>query len=316
MLRLIQVTVAEPREDPAPRPSRAIMSAAALGSFGSVRAVGFFRASKSRRKKRSMRTTSRFCRAAKRAQAWILVWSVSSLFVAVAEAQPKASESNTAELHLDLSLDFGGSSADVPQPLPADWRSLFQPPTSLMATERSEHAWFVELGVGLHPVMVIGRQWKIGVPVFYSFLGSAKAAGADARSYVYRKPVSGTKLQWWNPVMLHATAVQRTSPAVGLSVQRGRVLAQASFQAYRIIGEDFRGEDCEGCVNTSHLVSTQEFGRGIGHRVDVLFQHDGRDGVGAGIGVFFERNGSQIWQLGAHLRLTITIAERRKTRST
>lgn len=259
-----------------------------------------------------MRTMSRFRFAVKRACGWTLLLFAGALFVPAAVAQPKPPESNSVELHLNLSVDFGGSGADVPQPLPADWSTLFQPPNSRMTTQRSNRAWFAELGAGLEPVLVIGGQWKIGVPVFYSFYGSAEAAGANARAYSSRKPVAGTKLDWWNPVLLHATAVRKTSPAVGLSVQRGGLILQASGQRYSIIGEDFGGKNCEGCVNTSYLVGTQEYSRGMGHRVDVVFQPDGGHGAGSGIGVFLERDGSQVWQAGARLRLTFTVAGRRK----
>lgn len=241
----------------------------------------------------------------------VLLWSIGGSPQA-AQAQASASKRNSADFHLDLYADLGGSSSRVPQPLPADWLGLFMPPNDLMTTNRSDHAWFVELGAALEPAFAV-KRWRIGVPVSYSFLGSAATAGATARRYVYRKPVAGTKLEWWNPVLLHATAVQKTSPAVGVSLQRGDVLLQASVQGYRILGEDFRGEDCSGCENTSHLVTVHEFDRGLGYRLDVLFQNGGGESAGPGLGVFFERNGPQVWQLGARLRLRFTLAERRGT---
>jgi hypothetical protein len=235
--------------------------------------------------------------------------------VQAAQAQTETPDQSTARLHVELSVDVGGSGAGVAQVLPVEWRPLFQPPNDRMTTDRSDHAWFVELRAGVEPAFVI-NQWKIGVPVSYSFLGSAWAAGASVRAYVYRKPVAGTKLDWWNPVLLHATAVEKTLPAIGVSVQRGRVVFQASFQAYRILGEDFRGEDCSGCANTSHLVGVQELSRGVGYRVDVLFQHDDSESVDPAVGIFFEQNGPKIWQSGVRLRLRFTVAGYRKGQST
>ena len=116
-------------------------------------------------------------------------------------------------------------------------------------------------------------------------------------------------------MLLHATAVQKASPAIGLSVQRGRLLVQAGVQAYRIIGEDFAGKDCEGCVNSSYLLATQEFSRGTGYRIDALFQADASHGAGSGIGVFYERDGPHVWQAGARLRVTFLVAGRRNTGS-
>lgn len=255
-------------------------------------------------------------RTALRERAWlsVLLWSF-AVSAQVAQAQTTTPDTSTARLHVELSMDIGGSGASVDQVLPVDWRALFQPPNDRMTTDRSDHALFVELGAAVEPAFAVG-PWKIGVPVSYNLLGSAWAAGASARWYVYRKPVAGTKLDWWNPVLLQATAVKKTLPAIGVSVQRGRLVLQVSFQAYRILGEDFRGEDCSGCENTSHLVGVQELDRGVGYRIAVLFQGDDSEPVGRGVGIFFERNGSQIWQMGLRLRLRFTVAEHRKNRST
>lgn len=251
------------------------------------------------------------CSAVVRASLGILAWWL-VVFVQASHAQTSAPAPKAAELRLHLSVDLGRSQSSLPQVLPADWRSRFEPPSNPMTAEPSDHAWFVELGVALEPAFAIG-SWQIGVPVSYGFVGLAPI-GSYTRTYVYRKAVAGTTLDWWNPVLLHATALRKTSPAVGLSIKYRRLVIQPSVQAYKVLAQDFSGRDCRGCPNTSRLVSTREMAHGVGQRLDV-FREGARDGTsdgGSGIGFFFERNGAGIWQLGARGRLTITLAARGK----
>lgn len=92
----------------------------------------------------------------------------------------------------------------------------------------------------------------------------------DSGWYLVSKPVAGTKLEWWKPVLVHTTAVRKALPSLGVSLARDEGLGlRVTVQPYRLVARDYRGQDCGGCPNTSRVVATEELGRGVGTRIDL-----------------------------------------------
>jgi hypothetical protein len=219
-----------------------------------------------------------------------------------------------AELRLSVPIDFGVSGSNVPQVLTEGWQAGFQPNNEGMTTGRSGHAFFMNGSVELEPVLAVGGGWKLGIPVVVPVGGMARAAGASTVFYLNRQPVAGTRVDWWDPVLVHATAVSRMRPAAGLSVQRGRFAVRATAGAFSVWVQDYVGQDCPDCKNSSSVDRAVRVSDGIGFRADfVALPSDfgTADGGHAGWGFFFERNGADAWQAGVSFRLVFRLAGRR-----
>lgn len=236
----------------------------------------------------------------------VLLLSLGMILPHASLAQEAREASPGAALRLHVSVGLGGSRSTVPQPLPADWPSRFEPTGGSMEVHRSQHAWFYEVQVGAEPTLPLGG-WVVGLPLTLVVGGAAAPALDVARFYGLGKPVAATTLDWWNRVVVHSTAVRRAVPAVGLSLRReGLFSVQVSAQPYAILSQDYEGEDRYGDANTSRVVLSEEVGSGVGARVEV-----GLPGYIGSPGIFFERHGDAAWQAGLTFRLAETGARRR-----
>jgi len=196
-------------------------------------------------------------------------------------------------------VDYGLSQANAPQVLLDGWQARFQPPSNGMTTRRSNHAFALEARATVEPALC-GESWRIGIPVSYTLGGVLKTAEDASRSFFNRKPVAGTIVDWWNPVFVQAIVVKKVIPAIGISVQHRKIVLQAAAQPYILLAQDYAGDDCKGCVNTSHVVAEEEVERAVAYRFDLLFEPD-RNSGGLEVGVFLERDGPRVRQLGLRL---------------
>jgi hypothetical protein len=231
-----------------------------------------------------------------------------------APAQMLSTSVHRFELRLAVPIDLGVSGSSVPQVLADGWQAGFQPGKDQMTTRQSDHAIFLGLGVELEPVLAVGGGWKLGIPVVMPVGGMARAAEARTVFYLNRQPVAGTRVDWWDPVLVHATAVKWTTPAAGLSVQRGRFALRATVRRVSVLAEDFVGKDCVNCKNSSSVSNTVEVSDGVGFRADFLaLPSDFGTAAGghAGWGFFFERDGADAWQAGMSFRFVFRLAGRR-----
>jgi hypothetical protein len=244
--------------------------------------------------------------------------AVAVLFLLACGARPAlaqlAASGPRFELRVGVPIDLGVSGSSAPQVLADGWQAGFQPSNDHMTTSRSDHAIFLGLGVELEPVFAVGGGWRLGVPVVVPVGGMARAAGARTVFYLNRQPVAGTRVDWWDPVLVHATAVKWTTPATGLSVQRGRFGLRATVRRVSVLAEDFVGRDCVNCKNSSSVSNTVEFSDSVAFRADfAALPSDFGTAAGghAGWGLFFEKDGADAWQAGVSLRIAFRLAGRR-----
>jgi hypothetical protein len=236
-----------------------------------------------------------------------------ALFV-VTPALGQTPEGTGTKMYLHIRYDIGRASSGAPQTLPPDWPLRFQPPGGSMRTTPAEHAWFGEIGLGVEPRWPLG-EGEIGVPISYSFVG---LSSREKRFYSIRRPVAGTQLDWFEPVRLQSIAVERTSPLIGVSYTRGRISIRPALQSYRLVAEDFAGKN----RSASELHEIRNLASGLGQRYEVQVRVDPEEvlrvrfapwNTGA-VGFFYERHGSNAWQIGFSLTASMELAVRRAPR--
>lgn len=207
-----------------------------------------------------------------------------------------------ARLAMYISCDLGHSHATVPQIRPANWQDRFQPSGGSMRASRYDHAAFWDIGAGFEPIWEVGTNWELGLPVYYSFTFIGEG---EQGSFTRKKTVALTTVDWWDAVSLLEVKLEKKSPAAGISLFYNHWKFQWVLQKYRIFVQDFLGVDRPGGTNTSKVVGEQEVERDTGYRLDIGYRAAKNDPVSYGI--YYERNGAQVWILGIGLKLGIPL---------
>lgn len=188
----------------------------------------------------------------------------------VAEAQPKPTP--RFETRGLFFLDISKISWKPAVSLPSTWQTRFLPPRPGQSFEMKSASAGLEIGGGFEPRVNAG-SWQVGLPIFYKI-------GSDGSPYARERSASFTRLFWWNEVILQRTSIRRTSPAVGLSVVKGLLRLQLSGQKVSLYEENYVGQDCIGCTNTSKPLEKHKLGGGWARRVDAYLYAKNCMGLG------------------------------------
>lgn len=209
-----------------------------------------------------------------------------------------------AEVRLTMNVlsDIGYAHSAVPQVVPVNWQDRFQPPKDGMTTHKYDYEWIWDLGAGIEPLWTAGTTWEIGLPVYYSF---TFIGGGENGFFTTKKTVALTTVNWWDEVSVLEVKLEKTSPAVGISVADEHWKFQWAVQKYKIYIQDFIGVDRPGAKNTAKVVGEQGFERGLGQRLDIGYRSEKNDLVSYGI--YYERNGGQVWLMGIGLKLSMAL---------
>ncbi|MFA4941321.1 MAG: hypothetical protein WC582_01825 [Patescibacteria group bacterium] len=149
-----------------------------------------------------------------------------------------------------------------------DWPDLFLPQSAKM-TRR--HVGSINLGFGMgYNRRLFGndKSWQIRLPISYEIF-SFNAKDGDGR--FAKELISGTVLEWWDPVMAKDLVAQHFTPRVGIEIAKKDFGIGFSVQHYRLLLRDFRGEDRIGAPNLSHVMSSREIESGASFQIDVFF---------------------------------------------
>jgi hypothetical protein len=237
--------------------------------------------------------------------------------LAFGQQAPPGTDYQPGDVYFFIRYDIGTSNASIEQTPPADWAAGFQPPAGSMATRTNNSPWFGEAGLGIGPKWDLRDDHEVAILVFYNFIG---LSSMQKRFYTLRRPLSGIELDWGRPVRLQATAVQKTSPEVGIAYTWRKLTIHPSVQTYRLLVEDYVGETKGGCQCDSRLRTITNQGSGLGQRIDVQFRIDPQRFFGKGfdpwntsaVGLFYERNGGKLWQVGVSLRVGMELITRHR----
>jgi hypothetical protein len=228
-----------------------------------------------------------------------------------------AGEDQPGDIYFFIRYDIGTSNSSIEQTLPPDYASTFQPPAGPMTTRTNNHPWYGEIGLGIGPKWELRKDHEIAVLLFYNFIG---LSSMQKRFYTLRRPVAGVELEWGEPVRLQATTLQKTSPEVGLAYTWRKLTVHPSVQTYRLFVEDYVGESRDGCNCDSRLRTLTNLGSGLGARIDVQLRIDPQQFLGKGfdpwntsaVGLFYERNGGRLWQVGVSLQVGMELITRHR----
>ncbi len=191
---------------------------------------------------------------------------------------------------LDIPAVIGYNySEDIEQKLPENWQSRFIPRGGNMNTNERSSTINLDLGLNIEPIWELS-SYKIGLPIFYY------ASVWDGNEILsLERTVGYTTVNWWDEVTVLSIKLKKTTPAVGVSIYKGRWKLQYAIQGYKLYYQDYRGEDRYGARNTSHSIGTRGIEDGTCHRLDLSYTP--KD-FNTSIGVFYERVGSNVWSTG------------------
>lgn len=201
-------------------------------------------------------------------------------------------------LNLNFLTDVSYGHSSVPQDLPENWESRFEPwwgPP--MDTDKHESNVFWDGGIEIEPTLKIG-DWHLGIPI------SERLTIASSGGWFVRdKLIAYTTLDWWDKVTIMEAYLRNTGPSIGISVGKEPVYVQFSWQEYKIYVEDFYGVDVWGGINYSKFLAKRDIDEGWGQRIDVYYvQDEGWSDRSYGcIGLFYAKYGD-VWFAGIGLK--------------
>jgi len=202
-------------------------------------------------------------------------------------------------LKIDPYMDTGIARSSLEQPIPEDWQSRYQPgrPDTL---DRG-NSFFMDFGLRVEPYFKT-ETYQLGLPIF----GSLNLLSGDVNGPFLggsRKTVAQTTTEWWgDTVYVTDISLTRTTPGVGVCLQRGDWNFQVAFQGYKLERRDFRGADNLGGPNGSGVVNTEEVDSGVSTRFDIGYRFKNNDDVpDVRLGVFYERIGGDTSCIGLNL---------------
>jgi hypothetical protein len=215
---------------------------------------------------------------------------------------------------IDFSLlsGIGYTHSGVEQEPYENWQENYSPPGGSMSTHAHNHAFSWDLGLQAELRLIENqKRFAWSIPVYYYITFHHLSPGyydKNGQSYSGRdfltldKNIAGITADWWNKVPVHKIRLRKTSPAIGFSVKfsilNSYVRIQGAVQKYALISEDYKGIDRPGDVNTAQVIRSTAIENGCGWRVDAQYSFIGSNWR---LGLYYERNGGMVYQLGVSL---------------
>jgi hypothetical protein len=212
---------------------------------------------------------------------------------------------------IDFSLLSGisYSHSGVEQEPCENWQENYFPQNSHMSAKAHNHAYSWDLGLQAELQLVDDRKLiSFGIPVTYYITFYHLSPGYyDKNGQIYSgrdfltidKNIAGLTVDWWNKVPVRKIRLRKTHPAVGFSIKFGILKSylriQADVQKYALLSEDYKGIDKPGEVNTAQVIRSTTLEKGWGWRFDVQYAFTGSNWR---TGLYYERNGGMVYQLG------------------
>ena len=211
------------------------------------------------------------------------------------------------DLNFNFFTDLTFAHSDTPQVPPVDWVNKFEPNGGGIRTETFDYGLSWDLGFGIEPLYRNGN-FQIGLPVFYKIV----AIGYGDRFYFNPNQTVGiTKAKWWKTCSLLEVKLRKTTPAFGLSVGYEALKVQITTQRHEQYIEDFAGKHYRTDEDAVESYQKREYREGWSYRADLCF-FMGYEALKSGpfsaasFGIFYEMNGSDIWQTGISLQVGLS----------
>lgn len=245
-------------------------------------------------------------------------YKVSCLFV-ISILAPATIPAYAQQLKIGFSLlNVSYTNSDVKREPYENWQENYRPHGGSMTTDRHNFALSWDLGL-VSALIVGGKKLSLGIPIYYyiTFVSIPSYYDNDGEKFSGRdyltidKTIAGITVDWWNTVPLHKVRLRKTSPAIGFFVKWGIIKSrlikfQGTVQKYSIISEDYAGIDRFGNVNTARVINRKTIEDGLGWRFDVHFMTEESKWM---LGIYYERNGIRVNQVGLSLLRRIDVLE-------
>lgn len=218
------------------------------------------------------------------------------------------------EVNFRILTKLGYSRTNIEQEPYDNWQDNYRPPVDSMRKDIFDFSFWCDVGLEVEPILYTSeKKFSFGIPIYYCLVLSniypsyyeRYGQSFSGRDYLtFDKTIAGIRIDWWNTVPLHKVRLRKTTPGTGFSIgwRVKRTLfikLQGMVQKYAIISEDYTGIDNPGDVNTAKVVRSETIEKGLGYRFDLQFM-PGESRWN--FGIFYERNGSKIYQVGLIIR--------------
>ena len=204
-----------------------------------------------------------------------------------------------AGVGLDLAASLGDwniTYSNIDHPMADGWQERFVPQNEGLDTSPRRTFLRMDLAeIGIAPTISLGALRSLRFPVTYTPL---RGLGLG-HEHVHENVVS-----WWDQVVGNAVDLRPTLPTFGLQYISNGVGLGYSLTRYRFTNQEFVGDDCWGCRNGSHVISSEPYGYAWGHRVSLVVYHVMEGGnlrKREGAEFYYEYQGKGVHRVGVKL---------------
>lgn len=213
------------------------------------------------------------------------VLAASVLCASTAFAQDK-SNLGRSKLGIDFNLcnDVSYGTSSIKQTISTNWEQGYVPSGGSMTLKNFDGGLSLDSGIEIEPYFKSSNNWRIGVPINYKL----SILNFNYKNLSIDKPIGANNVEWWDSVALTRLRVKKTTPAIGISVQKGFMKLEATVQEYQLLQETYKGINNVNAINEAASVNKTTLEKGLSKRVS-LFYHN-IDAPGS-VGIFYEEVG-------------------------
>ncbi|MCB9358888.1 hypothetical protein H6503_03070 [Candidatus Woesearchaeota archaeon] len=208
-------------------------------------------------------------------------------------------------IDLNIYNDFGYGTTTISEPLPENWKDNFEPKTTSLNEKKVKGFYSYQIGIGIEPNFRFENGIRLGFPLRYNLSADIDLLDPE---YSIDRNLAGSDTDWWDEVAVTRVRMKETSPAIGLSLQKGNLEIETLFQQYEIYQDNYRGQNNFGGKNSSEVDNSSTLEESVKTRISIYYHdvHMKKDwNSGKEIvddtriwGVYYERAGNDTWTAG------------------